>query len=64
MKRIFVIGAVGEMCIEATKDLIATSGYGEFMLADIDEAKLNKLKKELDADHTPKPHPGKRSTGF
>jgi len=47
MKRIFVMGAVGQMCIEATRDLVQTSGYGEFLLADINEEKLKSLAKEL-----------------
>jgi lysine 6-dehydrogenase len=41
------MGAVGEMCIEATRDLVATSDCDEFLLADIDELKLENLQKEL-----------------
>ena len=44
--RVAIIGAVGAMCIEATRDLIETSGYDEFMLADKNVDKCNQLKKE------------------
>jgi len=44
--RVIVIGAVGAMCIEATRDLIETSGYDEFMLADLNVEKCNQLKEE------------------
>jgi saccharopine dehydrogenase-like NADP-dependent oxidoreductase len=47
MTRVFVMGAVGAMCIEATRDLIETSGFDEFLLADLNEEKLRKLDKEL-----------------
>lgn len=47
MTKIFVMGAVGKMCIEATRDLVNTSDFDEFLLADIDEQKLKDLKKEL-----------------
>jgi saccharopine dehydrogenase-like NADP-dependent oxidoreductase len=47
MTRVFVLGAVGKMCIEATRDLVETSGFDEFVLADIDNEKLEDLKKEL-----------------
>jgi saccharopine dehydrogenase-like NADP-dependent oxidoreductase len=46
MKKIFIMGAVGAICIEATRDLIETSGFDEFLLADIDEQKLDILKRE------------------
>jgi len=45
MARVFVMGAVGAMCIEATRDLIETSGFDEFLLADINEEKLKELEK-------------------
>jgi len=48
MTKVFVIGAVGAMCIEATRDLVKTSDFDEFILADINEEKLKKLKQELD----------------
>jgi len=47
MTKVFVMGAVGKMCIEATRDLVKTSDFDEFMLADIDEQKLRNLEKEL-----------------
>ena len=50
MTKVFVMGAVGEMCIEATRDLIATSDYDEILLADINEQKLETLAKELNDD--------------
>jgi len=39
MIRVFVMGALGEMCIYATRHLIKTRGYDEFLLADINEKK-------------------------
>jgi len=47
MTKIFVMGAVGSMCIEATRDLVGTSDFEEFALADMDEQKLRSLGKEL-----------------
>ena len=47
MTRVFIMGAIGAMCIEATRDLIETSGFDEFLLADINEEKLKELEKEL-----------------
>ena len=44
--RVIIIGAVGAMCIEATRDLIETSGYDEFMLADLNVEKCNQLKED------------------
>ncbi len=44
--RVIIIGAVGAMCIEATRDLIETSGYAEFMLADMNIEKCDQLKNE------------------
>lgn len=44
--KVFILGAVGAMCIEATRDLIETSRYDEFMLADINLEKCNELKAE------------------
>ena len=46
MSKIFVIGAVGAMCVEATKDLIETGGDHEFMLADANMEKLQMIQKE------------------
>ena len=45
--RIFILGAVGAMCIEATRDLIETSGYEEFMLADMNLDKCKEVKDEF-----------------
>ena len=45
--KIFILGAVGAMCIEATRDLIETSGYDEFMLADMNLDKCNEVKNEF-----------------
>ena len=50
MKKAFVMGAVGRMCIEATRDLVKTSDFDEFLLADIDEEKLRAVEKELNDD--------------
>ena len=50
MSKIFVIGAVGAMCIEATRDLIETGGNNEFMLADANLEKLKLLKDEYSND--------------
>lgn len=50
MTKIFVMGAVGKMCIEATRDLVETSDFDEFLLADINEEKLRDLEKELSDD--------------
>ena len=47
MSKILVIGAVGAMCIEATRDLIETGGNHEFMLADLNLEKLKSLQKEF-----------------
>jgi lysine 6-dehydrogenase len=47
MKRIFVIGAVGRMCIEATRDLVQTSNFDDFVLADADEKRLKQIEDEL-----------------
>jgi len=46
MRKIFVLGAVGAMCIEATRDLIETAGDHEFMLADANLEKLEMFKSE------------------
>ena len=46
MSKIFIVGAVGAMCIEATRDLIETGGNHEFMLADSNLEKLKILKNE------------------
>lgn len=46
MSKIFVVGAVGAMCIEATRDLIDTGGNHEFMLADLNLEKLKMFKNE------------------
>lgn len=46
MSKIFVVGAVGAMCIEATRDLIDTGGNHEFMLADLNLEKLEIFKNE------------------
>ena len=46
MSKIFVVGAVGAMCIEATRDLIDTGGNHEFMLADLNLEKLEMFKNE------------------
>lgn len=46
MSKIFVVGAVGAMCIEATRDLIDTGGDHEFMLADANFEKLKMLQNE------------------
>ena len=43
--RVIVIGAAGAMCTEATRDLIETSGYDEFMLADLNIEKCNQIKE-------------------
>ena len=40
MTKIFIMGAAGRMCIEATRDLVNTSDFDKFLLADIDEKKL------------------------
>jgi saccharopine dehydrogenase-like NADP-dependent oxidoreductase len=50
MKQAFIMGAVGRMCIETTRDLVNTSNFDEFLLADIDEKKLREIKKELSDD--------------
>jgi len=47
MTKIFIMGAVGRMCIEATRDLVNTSDFDKFLLADIDEQKLKDLEREL-----------------
>ncbi len=47
MKRVFVVGAVGRMCIEATRDLVHTSSFDEFVLADADENKLKQIEAEF-----------------
>jgi len=47
MTRVFVMGAVGAMCIEATRDLIETSDFDEFLLADVDEEQLKNIEKEF-----------------
>jgi saccharopine dehydrogenase-like NADP-dependent oxidoreductase len=47
MKKVFIMGAVGRMCIEATRDLVKTSDFDEFLLADIDDKKLREIEKEL-----------------
>lgn len=44
--RVIIIGAVGAMCIEATRDFIETSGCDEFVLADVDLDKCIRLKDE------------------
>lgn len=44
------MGAVGAMCIEATRDVVKTGDFDEYLLADKDEQKLKKLEKELDDD--------------
>lgn len=46
MSKIFVLGAIGAMCIEATRDLIETGGDHEYMLADANLDKLEMLKGE------------------
>jgi saccharopine dehydrogenase-like NADP-dependent oxidoreductase len=46
MSKIFVVGAVGAMCIEATRDLIETGGNHEYMLADLNLEKLRNLKSD------------------
>jgi saccharopine dehydrogenase-like NADP-dependent oxidoreductase len=51
MSKIFVIGAVGAMCIEATRDLIDAGGNHEFMLADLNLEKLKSLQNELGNDN-------------
>ncbi|KXA88988.1 hypothetical protein AKJ40_00290 [candidate division MSBL1 archaeon SCGC-AAA259M10] len=48
MSKIFIMGAVGEMCIEATRDIVKTGDFDKFMLADKDGKKLKKLTEELD----------------
>jgi saccharopine dehydrogenase-like NADP-dependent oxidoreductase len=50
LKKAFIMGAVGRMCIEATRDLVKTSDFDEFLLADINESKLREMKNEL-RDH-------------
>ena len=50
MKKAFIMGAVGRMCIEATRDLVKTSDFDEFLLADIDEKKLRETENELNDD--------------
>lgn len=50
MKKAFIMGAVGRMCIEATRDLVKTSDFDEFLLADIDEKKLMETANELNDD--------------
>jgi lysine 6-dehydrogenase len=47
MKRVFVIGAVGRMCIEATRDLVHTSDFDEFVLADANETQLKQIESEF-----------------
>lgn len=47
MKKAFVIGAVGRMCIEATRDLVHTSDFDEFVLADADENQLKQIEAEF-----------------
>jgi saccharopine dehydrogenase-like NADP-dependent oxidoreductase len=47
MSKIFVVGAVGAMCIEATRDLIETGGNHEYVLADLNLEKLKLLKNEF-----------------
>ncbi len=46
MSKIFVLGAVGAMCVEATRDIIETGGDNEYVLADADLKKLEALKSE------------------
>jgi saccharopine dehydrogenase-like NADP-dependent oxidoreductase len=48
--KVFIMGAVGRMCIEATRDLINTSDFDEFVLADADENKLKAIEMELNHD--------------
>jgi saccharopine dehydrogenase-like NADP-dependent oxidoreductase len=50
MKRVFIMGAVGRMCIEATRDLVKTGDFDEFLLADIDERQLREIENELNDD--------------
>ena len=50
MKNAFIMGAVGRMCIEATRDLVKTGDFDEFLLADIDEKKLREIEIELKDD--------------
>jgi saccharopine dehydrogenase-like NADP-dependent oxidoreductase len=50
MKRVFIMGAVGAICTETTRDIVATSNFDEFLLADINEEKLREIKKELGDD--------------
>jgi lysine 6-dehydrogenase len=47
MSKIFVIGAVGAMCIEATRDLIETGGNHEYIPADLNLEKLKLLADEF-----------------
>jgi len=50
VKNVFIMGAVGRMCIEATRDLVKTGDFDEFLLADIDEKKLREIEIELKDD--------------
>ncbi|KON28996.1 hypothetical protein AC482_07345 [miscellaneous Crenarchaeota group-15 archaeon DG-45] len=50
MKKCFIMGAVGRMCIEATRDLVKTGNFNEFLLADIDEKKLREIEKVFNDD--------------
>lgn len=50
MKKVFIMGAVGRMCTEATRDLVETSGFDEFLLADVDQRKLEEMTNELKDD--------------
>ena len=42
-----ILGAVGEMCTPATKDLVKRKIFSDVTLADININKLMKLAKEL-----------------
>jgi len=47
MKRILVLGGVGAMASETTRDLLATSDFGEITVADVDLPKARAFVEEL-----------------